>query len=125
MKFLTIAATLSLLLTGAANAGTLNCVGDRIAYSYDGTDGGAPRDPLVSLVVYGQVLIRSGMGENEPVSEARFELAGPRTVIKKRRTSLYTTTYFEQEARVSSQDSLFYLGQVLCKEVSYIGPPRP
>lgn len=128
MKPLLSFLAISLLSATAANAGTLNCVSERIAYSADHTDGGAPRDPIITLVVDGRVMIRTGMFEPNPVTEADFELVGsPRVIKKVRRDRQHVVTYFEQVARVTQQnvDPVLFEGEVLCKEVRYVGPPRP
>lgn len=128
MKTLFSVLSVSLISAGAANAGTLSCYSERLTYTADHTDGGAPRDPVISLVLDGRVLIRTGMFEPNPVTEGRFELTGRERVLKKvRRDRQHVVTYFEQNARVTQQnvDPVLFSGEVLCKRVDYVGPPRP
>lgn len=127
MKFLSLIVA-SLLFTGAAQAGSTNCVGNRLAYYADYTDGGAPRDPIIGLVVDGRVLIKTGMFEPNPVMDAGIEFTGePRVIKTEFPDPEHEVTYFEQNARVFQWDTehVFFSGEVLCKNVRYVGPPRP
>lgn len=126
MKTLLSVSALS-LLSLPAFAGSINCVSERIAYSYEHTDGGAPRDPSVSLVVDGRVMIRTSMFEPNPVQEASIVLEGQRVIKKLWPNRQTEVIYFEADAKVTQPnvDPALYSGEVLCKEVRYVGPPRP
>lgn len=115
------------LLPYSAFAGTLNCVDERVSYSADHTDGGAPREPIVRLELDGQLLIKTGQFQ-EPIQNAQIEFLGEPTVIKKiRRDRQHEVIYQEREARITIEnvDPVPYTGTLLCKEVRYVGPPRP
>ncbi len=126
MKSVLAVLALSILST-SAHAYQLDCVAQNVSYSFDSTDGGANREPIVSLVHDGRVLIRERMFE-QPIREGQFELLGRTKVIKTTRPNRqYVVTYFEQQARVTvkNADPVLFSGEVLCKEVKYVGPPRP
>lgn len=118
---------LSLLLSSSgAFAGTLDCSAHGLSYSYDATDGGAPREPFVDLILDGKVLIHERMFEDK-TDLATFELAATRNVLKTEKTPDYVTTTFESEATVTKNGETepAFKGTVLCRESRYVGPPRP
>ena len=115
------------LLPSLANAGSLRCVGEQIAYSESRPDGGPHIIANIRLVLETRTLIDEGLGRPDQ-HEANFELVGERKEIKTTRPDRYNVaTYFEQTSRVSQEnvDPALFSGKVLCKEVRYVGPPRP
>ena len=111
-----------------ATAYTLDCssADSKIQYQIRQSDGGAAMRRSVLLRVDGEDVINiPSFGENEVV-RGQIQLAAKKTQLKVKKTKDYKTNYFNIDATVTDLNSNVLAGEMVhCKEVIYIGPPRP
>ncbi|MGZ3651983.1 MAG: hypothetical protein ACXWR1_22450 [Bdellovibrionota bacterium] len=122
----TLLCFLAFVLSSPAFGGTLNCAAPNLSYSFDATDGGAPRAPIEKLVLEGNTLIDMSPFEGG-IRLASLELLGNRKILKTESTLDYVSTTFESDSQVRefATDATLFRGIVTCREVRYVGPQRP
>lgn len=121
--------SLFLLVAGIANAEEQECVsaGQRLHYVYIASEGGARIDPQYALTLDGKTLIQTSPQGGGEIRLADLQFLGMKRGVVKEPSSEYLTTYYTQEAKVTSRanNEILFQGDVRCVHKKYIGIPRP
>ena len=100
-----------------------------LMYSFDQTDGGAPRMPLELLKVNGKEIINVSTPGGPEYRNGRIALTQipqHKTIVPASGSAQYRTSWFDAVANVYSlTGSLILSASVRCTEKVYVGPPRP
>ena len=119
---------ISILMAQNSLAYSLRCEGTNssLTYTYDRSDGGAPRMPFEYLKLNGTELINATV-PNGPVYKVATLTLGNKVVGRVTSKGFYRTSEIAAVATVKmiKGSALETKRNVQCKETIYMGPPRP